>query len=200
MGKLQTSFYRRDDVLQISRDLIGAILHTKTDDGHHTSGMIVETEAYRGYQDQANHAKNGNVTNRNRIMFEAGGVAYVYLCYGIHHLFNIVTNTSGIPDAVLIRAVKPLTGIDLMMQRRNVNRFIPKLTNGPGKLSQSLGIDRSLYGHSLQGSSVWIDERRTSLTDSDIASSKRIGIDYAGEDAQLPWRFTLTKEKKWVSK
>jgi len=200
MEKLSKNFYQRDDVLQISRDLIGTTLVTQTADGDLTSGLIVETEAYRGFDDEANHAKNGNVTDRNKIMFETGGVAYVYLCYGIHHLFNIVTNTSGIPDAVLVRAVKPVFGLDIMMKRRNINQHKPQLTNGPGKLSQALGIDRSLYGHSLQGPEVWIKPRQKPISDDHITASKRIGIDYAGEDARLPWRFTLNSECKWVSK
>lgn len=200
MNKLSDAFYQRDDVLQISRDLIGNTLVTQTADGIRTSGLIVETEAYRGFDDEANHAKNGNVTNRNKIMFENGGVAYVYLCYGIHHLFNIVTNRSGIPDAVLVRAVKPVLGLDIMMERRKFKQVKPQLTNGPGKLSQALGIDRSLYGHSLQGPEVWIEPRQKPITDKQIMASKRIGIDYAGEDAHLPWRFTLRSEHKWVSK
>jgi DNA-3-methyladenine glycosylase len=138
------------------------------------------------------------MTERNKVMFEAGGIAYVYLCYGIHHLFNVVTNKKNKADAVLIRALQPLDG-QAMMQGRMKVESIKKITSGPGKLTKALGIDRKQNGVSLKDDEIWIEEGKTLVTSKNILASPRIGIDYAGEDALLPWRFTL-KGSEWVSK
>src|SRR5688572_30262214 len=115
MQKLQQSFYLRNDVVKIARELLGKVLVTNWDN-EYTSGRIVETEAYAGEVDRASHASKGR-TARTSVIFEEGGIAYVYLCYGIHEMFNIVTNKAGVPHAILIRAVEPIDGIDIMLQR-----------------------------------------------------------------------------------
>jgi DNA-3-methyladenine glycosylase len=193
-NKLDLSFYRRQDVEQIANDLLGKVLVTNFD-GVKTSGRIVETEAY-SYIERGCHAFKGK-TNRNAVMFASGGVAYVYLCYGIHHLFNIVTNEEAKADAVLIRALEPLEGIEQMIQRVN-SKSDKRLTSGPGKLTKALAIDRTVNGIDLTGSQVWVERNDFEVKRGGITKSKRIGIDYAGRDALLPWRFTL-KGNSWVS-
>lgn len=192
--KLPQSFYQRSNVVQVAKDLIGKRLITNVNDML-TSGIIVETEAY-SYKERGCHAYKGP-TERNKVMFEKGGISYVYLCYGMHHLFNVVTNQSGKADAVLIRALEPVLGIDLMMERMKVNS-IKRITSGPGKLTKALGITKSWNGVDLLGDQVWIEEGEK-LSSSKIKADARIGIDYAGEDALLPWRFSI-KDNKWVSK
>ncbi len=195
---LPHSFYRRDDVVKISRELLGKVLCTEIGGNVLTAGIITETEAYRGRDDKACHA-HGKRTKRTEVMYHSGGKAYVYLCYGIHHLFNIVTNAEGIADAVLIRAIQPLEGLDLMLDRRGKEKITPKLTAGPGRMSQSLGITTDYYGLDLAAkSTIWIEDRGNEIRQKDIKSSPRIGVDYAGEDAKRPWRFFL-KDSKWVS-
>jgi DNA-3-methyladenine glycosylase len=185
---LPQSFYTRDNVVQIAQDLLGKVIVT-TIDGAYTSGIITETEAYSGRNDKACHAHQGRVTKRTQIMYATGGCAYVYLCYGIHHLFNIVTNEEGFADAILIRAIQPLDGVKHMKQRRNKDKVDAKFAGGPGTLSQALGITKELYGASLleQSDSIWIENHGISVQE--IKASPRIGIDYAEEDALLPWRF-----------
>ena len=196
-GKLDPSFYRRDDVVQISRDLVGKILCTKIEDEPLTSGIIVETEAYCGRNDKACHANNGLRTKRTEVMYQPGGLAYVYLCYGIHHLFNVVTNVKNTADAILVRAVEPVEGIKTMAKRRGANKVTPSLTNGPGKLTQALGIHTSMSGTDLTDNNIWIEE---GLEDrGEIIASPRIGVDYAGSHAKRPWRFHI-KNNKWVSR
>jgi DNA-3-methyladenine glycosylase len=195
--KLKSEFYLGKNVVKIARDLLGKGLFTNTN-GSITGGMIVETEAY-SWKERGCHAYGARKTQRNAIMFEQGGHAYVYLCYGMHHLFNVVTNTAGTADAVLIRAVEPLIGIEEMKLRRGstVNHF--HLTSGPGKLSKALGIDRRLNGKYLLDDEVWIEDLGKKITAKNIEATPRIGIDYAGDDALLPWRFTI-KNNPWVSK
>jgi DNA-3-methyladenine glycosylase len=194
--KISASWYQHGDVVKIAKELLGKVLCTNIDD-RTVKGRIVETEAYSGNNDKACHANNQKMTNRNKVMFDSGGVAYVYLCYGIHHLFNIVTNENGKADAVLIRAVEPLEGIEIMLMRRKMNKIEKRLTAGPGVLSQAFGIDKAAYGASLVGDKVWIEEADP-IPDSEIMSSARIGVAYAGEDAEKPWRFYI-KENNWVS-
>jgi DNA-3-methyladenine glycosylase len=158
----------------------------------------VETEAYSGNSDKACHANDQKMTKRNRVMFESGGLAYVYLCYGIHHLFNVVTNIKGNADAVLVRAVEPVEGIETMMKRRHMDKVERRLTAGPGVLSSALGIDMNLYGSSLQSNEIWIEEGKN-VGECMIQTTTRIGVEYAEEDALKPWRFYV-KENKWVSK
>ena len=192
--KLPQSFYQRSNVVQVAKDLIGKILVTSVNEML-TSGIIVETEAY-SYKERGCHAYKGQ-TERNKVMFEKGGISYVYLCYGMHHLFNVVTNQTGKADAVLIRALEPLRGMDAMMERMKVNS-IKRITSGPGKLTKALGITKRWNGVDLMGDQVWIEEGEK-VTSSTIKADARIGIDYAGEDALLPWRFSI-KDNKWVSK
>jgi DNA-3-methyladenine glycosylase len=196
--KLPKSFYLREDVLQISRELLGKFLVSKID-GKLTCGIITETEAYAGHVDRASHAYRGRRTQRTEVMYSKGGTAYVYLCYGIHHLFNVVTNARDIPHAVLIRAMEPVDGIDVMMARRNKIKFDYSLTTGPGAVSQALAIHVLDTGLSLTGSKVWIEDRGVQIPSSDIVSTRRVGVDYAMEDALLLYRF-LIKSSPWVSK
>jgi DNA-3-methyladenine glycosylase len=195
--KLEASFYRRADVVKIARELIGKQLLTSVE-GVITGGVIVETEAY-SWKERGCHAYGGKITERNKIMFLSGGHTYVYLCYGMHNLFNVVTNREGIADAVLIRAIEPLVGIEEMESRRGQLKNPFHLTSGPGKLTKALGIDRTFNGKFLLNNEVWIEDIGEKVSARHIISSERIGIDYAGSDAKLPWRFTL-KESKWVSK
>ena len=190
---LSSSFYTRTDVVQIARELLGKVLVT-TFDGRRTAGMITETEAYRAPDDRACHAYNDRRTARTEVMFAEGGHAYVYLCYGIHHLFNVVTATRDTAHAVLIRAVEPLEGIEWMLERRNMKiPNHPGLTTGPGALAQALGITTQWTGQNmlLPDSPVWIEDRGIQVAESAIAAGKRIGVDYAGECAEWPWRFWL---------
>ncbi len=192
---LPESFYQRDNVVTIARELLGKTLYARAR-RKVTGGMIVETEAY-SQKERGCHAFKGK-TDRNKIMFNNGGFAYVYLCYGIHNLFNVVTNTEGVADAVLIRALQPLEGEELMMKRMKATS-IERITSGPGKLTKALGIDRNFNGKYLLSNDVWLEDNGKIISGKDIAASKRIGIDYAGKDAHLPWRFTI-KGNLWVSK
>lgn len=187
---LPLDFYLRTDVIQIARDLLGMVLVTEID-GKRTAGKITETEAYQAPEDRASHAFGNKKTQRTRVMFEPGGRAYVYLCYGIHHLFNVVTGPEGAAHAVLIRAMEPLEGLDTIMLRRSATKIKPSLTTGPGSLSQALGITTNFTNHSLvgTGSSIWIEDRGFQLGGSHIACGPRIGVDYAKEWAAMPWRF-----------
>ncbi|MBL7779797.1 MAG: DNA-3-methyladenine glycosylase [Saprospiraceae bacterium] len=191
------SFYTRTDVVQIARELLGKVLVTAFD-GRRTAGMITETEAYRAPDDRASHAYNNRRTARTEVMFAEGGHAYVYLCYGIHHLFNVVTGPRDTAHAVLIRAVEPLEGIEWMLERRRMkNPNHPGLTTGPGALAQALGITTQWTGQNmlLPDSPVWIEDRGISIAESAIVAGKRIGVDYAGECAEWPWRFWLQDSK-----
>jgi len=194
--KLPTGFYTREDVVEVATDLVGKILVTRIDNVP-CRAVIVETEAYNGRTDRACHAYGGRFTPRTEVMYRDGGIAYVYLCYGIHNLFNIVTNAEGTADAVLIRAVQPLEGTETMLLRRNLREIKPKLTAGPGSLTKAMGIDRTHNGISLTGDLIWLEEG-DSIPAEEIAAGPRIGVDYAGSDALLPWRFTL-KNNIWIS-
>ena len=191
MKKLPVSFYQRSNVLQIAKELLGKILLTKWN-GIETSGRIVEVEAYNGIVDKASHASGGRRTNRNEIMYGDGGFAYVYLCYGIHHLFNVVTNKKEIPHAILIRALDPMKGIDVMLERTGKEKLDNTLTKGPGNVSKALGISFKQHsGHSLLSKDLFIAEDDYVLNKKDVGASPRIGVDYAGEDARLPYRFYI---------
>ena len=191
--RLDESFYLREDVVKIAKELLGKILFTNIR-GKVTSGIIVETEAY-SQKERGSHAFKGK-TERNKVMFDAGGSAYVYLCYGIHHLFNIVTNVNGVADAVLIRALEPVTGEEHML-RRMKTKSPRRISSGPGKLAKAMGIDRSFNGKYLGSDDVWVED--AGIVVNKIKASKRIGVDYAGRDALLPWRFTI-QGNAWVSK
>ncbi len=191
--KLDRSFYTRDSVTQIARELLGKYIYTKFD-GEITGGMITETEAYEGITDKASHAYNNCKTKRTEIMFAEGGVAYVYLCYGIHHLFNIVTNTENIPHAILIRGIYPTEGIKMMEKRKGKTFSIKGFSDGPGKISKVLGIQVQNTGENLIGKKIWLEDRGFKIEKNKIITGSRIGVDYAGEDAKLPYRF-LVKSK-----
>lgn len=196
---LNKDFYRRDNVLLIAQELLGKVLVTNID-GLVTSGVIVETEAYVGVNDRASHAYGGRRTNRTEVMYHDGGVAYVYLCYGIHHLFNVVTNIDGVPHAVLIRAVEPLEGIEIMLERRGKEVLTPSLTAGPGSLSQSLGIKTAHSDVSLlDNTGIYIEDRNVNIKKEQIVANTRVGVAYAQDDAYLPYRFFI-KGNKYVSK
>lgn len=187
---LPNDFYLNGDVAQVAKLLLGKLLVT-TFDNKKTSGIVVETEAYAGITDKASHAYGNRRTARTVIMYARGGVAYVYLCYGIHHLFNVVTNEHEVPHAVLIRAIEPIDGIDIMMKRRKKSKFDYKLTAGPGSLSESLGINTLHSGMSLEQAPIFIEDNGYDVEHGDIMSTTRVGVNYAGEDAFLPYRFML---------
>ncbi|MBA3648594.1 MAG: DNA-3-methyladenine glycosylase [Chitinophagales bacterium] len=198
MPRLQQSFYTRPDVLQISRELPGKFLVTNMD-GIKTSGMITEVEAYAGIIDKASHAYNGRRTKRTEVMFGAGGTAYVYLCYGIHQLFNIVTNESDTPHAILIRSIEPAEGVDEMLLRRNKLKIDYTLTKGPGSVSKALGIKTQHSGISLSGNTIWLEDRKVKFSSREIIATTRVGVDYAGDAAHWLYRF-FVKGNPWVSR
>ena len=196
--KLEKDFYLREDVFEISRELLGKYLFTQVGDDEITGGMIVETEAYAGIIDKASHAFGERRTDRTKIMYHAGGVAYVYLCYGIHSMFNVITNQADIPHAILVRAVQPTHGIDTILKRRNMNKLQRNTAGGPGMLTRALGITLNHDGLSLAGNTVWIEDLEKKINKRQIIESPRVGVDYAEEFASKPWRFRV-KECIWTS-
>lgn len=198
MPKLPFSFYQNDDVNDLAVQLLGKRLFTRID-GRLTAGIIVETEAYKGVEDKASHAYGGRYTDRTKVMYENGGLSYVYLCYGIHHLFNVVTAPKETPHAVLIRGLEPLAGVDLMMERRGMSVLKPNITAGPGALAKAMGIDRLLNAKDLTGEEIWIEGAASGWQSAEIVAGPRIGVDYAADHALLPWRYYL-KGNKYVSK
>jgi DNA-3-methyladenine glycosylase len=195
--KLPRSFYTRSDTLAVARDLLGTVLVVPSAGGERVSAMIVETEAYLGAEDKAAHSYNNRRTKRTETMFAPGGTVYVFFIYGMYFQFNIVTGRIDTPHAVLVRAVEPLDGIDLMRARRGA---MPdkNLTSGPGKLCIALGIDRRYNGADLTGNEIWLEKGKRFSTEN-IACGKRIGIDYAEEYAEKPWRFWV-KDNPFVSR
>ena len=189
MAKLPESFYTGKNVVAISKELLGKVLCSRVD-GLLTEAVIVETEAYAGVVDKASHAYGGRRTKRTEVMFGQGGHAYIYLCYGMYSLFNVVTHTEGTPHAVLIRGALPLSGIDIMLQRTGKRKVDKNFLIGPGKLSKALGLHFSLTGTPLSGNLIWIEDRGIKIPAKTINATPRIGVDYAGEDALLPYRFT----------
>ncbi|MDR3694994.1 DNA-3-methyladenine glycosylase [Mucilaginibacter sp.] len=196
--KLPEAYYHTDDVVGLSKDLLGKYIYTCID-GLKTGGYIVETEAYKGITDKASHAYGNRKTPRTQTMFMPGGIAYVYLCYGIHEMFNIVTSAEGQPHAILIRAINPTEGIDIMLQRRNMLAVKPNITSGPGSVARALGISRKINASSLQGNDIWLEDNGLIFPDEKIASVPRVGVSYAAEDALLPYRFYV-KGNPYVSK
>lgn len=197
MNKLPRSFYTRQNVIAVARDLLGKLLVVPAKNGERVSGMIVETEAYRGPLDRAAHSYGGRRTKRTEPMYAIGGTAYVFFVYGMYYQFNVVTNAAETPHAVLIRAVEPVAGIELMRKRRH-GQPDRNLTKGPGKLCIAMGIDRGLDGADLLGDRVWLEAGQL-VRRSQIASGPRIGIDYAGEWIDKPWRFWI-KDNPYVSR
>ncbi len=197
--KLNREFYSRQDVVKVAKDLLGKKLCSAVD-GKLTSGLITEVEAYSGRNDKACHANNGKRTNRTEVMYNQGGTAYVYLIYGIYHLFNVVTNRSDLADAVLIRAIEPINGVPVMVARRKMKEVDKRLTSGPGVLGQALGFDARVHsGIDLLGDLIWLEDIGSRIGESQIVETTRIGVEYAEEDALKPWRFYL-KDSNWVSK
>lgn len=194
--KLPRSFYTRPDTIQIAKDLLGKTLVVPFD-GRRVSGIIVETEAYCGIVDKAAHSYDGRRTARNEITYAVGGHAYVFFVYGMYYQLNVVTNTVDEPHVVLIRGIEPLEGIEIMRDRRGEMKHT-NLTSGPGKLCIAFGIDRSLNGEDLLGEKIWLEKGRE-FSESEIATGKRIGIDYAAEDADQPWRFWV-RDNLFVSR
>jgi DNA-3-methyladenine glycosylase len=195
---LPESFYTRTDVVKIARQLLGKLLVTNFG-GQRTSGIIVETEAYAGTTDRASHAFGGRRTARTEVMYSHGGVAYMYLCYGIHHLFNVVTHSRDTPHAILIRAIEPREGIDIMLHRRHMERLRPALTAGPGAMSMALGIHTRHTGMGLQGPEITIEDTGIKVPAKNIIAATRVGVAYARSDALRPYRFYI-KDNPYVSK
>jgi DNA-3-methyladenine glycosylase len=186
--KLPESFYRDKDVVKLAKQLLGKVLCTFIDK-QYTSGIITETEAYEGIIDKASHAYNNRRTARTEVMFGKGGNSYVYLCYGIHHLFNVVTNEEDHPHAVLVRAIEPLEGLDIILKRRKKPKLTKDLTVGPGKVSEALGIHTKHTGLPLTGDAIWIEDHGIVVKENEIIAGPRVGVDYAGDHALWPYRF-----------
>ena len=190
--KLKKAYFLQSDVVKLASDLIGKVLVTKSGNTL-TSGIITETEAYNGIVDKASHAYGGRRTQRTEVMFAEGGISYVYLCYGIHNLFNIVTNAKDVPHAVLIRAIQPFEGKQHILKRRNAKTLTKNLV-GPGKVSSALGITLKHNALDLGGNKLWLED--DNIKPKNILCGQRIGVDYAGEDAKLPYRFWIEGEIK----
>jgi DNA-3-methyladenine glycosylase len=191
MKKLSPEYYLNPDVVFLARDLLGKALMTNIDGQGITGGFIVETEAYAGVIDRASHAFGGRRTRRTETMYLQGGVAYVYLCYGMHHLFNVVTNIEGIPHAILIRGIKPIIGQEIMALRTGKQPENLQILNGPGKLTKALGITTRHDKTLLADNTIWIEEYSGHYNENQVITGPRIGVDYAGEDALWPYRFRL---------
>jgi DNA-3-methyladenine glycosylase len=197
-AKLKRDFYTRTDTLRVARELLGKRLVVPAETGERVAGRIVEVEAYLGAEDRAAHSFGNRRTRRTETMYAVGGTAYVFFVYGMHHQFNVVTGSEGLPHAVLVRAVEPEEGTELMRRRRPA-RADRELSSGPGKLCKALGIDLGYDGEDLLGTHVWIEDAGTTVAPEQIASGARIGVAYAGEDALNPWRFWL-KGNAYVSR
>ena len=197
LKKLDHSFYDRKNVVQIARELLGKILVTQFD-GIRTSGRIVETEAYNGVVDRASHAFGGRRTTRSEHIYGSPGTVYIYIIYGIHHLFNVVTNKKDTPHAILIRALEPMEGVDYMLKRVGKPLADYTLTKGPGNLARALGMSKMHTGGSLFSEEIFIEDDGLRYKKDQIVITHRIGVDYAGTDAQLPYRF-IVKGNPYVS-
>ncbi|OJJ19127.1 3-methyladenine DNA glycosylase [marine bacterium AO1-C] len=198
MPKISREFYLNTDVVQVAQDLLGKVLFTHFND-ELTAGIIVETEAYCGATDKACHAYPNKRTKRTETMFQIGGTAYVYFIYGMHAMFNVVTNQVDVADAVLIRAVEPVKGLEIMKARRNLKNPGTNLTAGPAMLAKALGITTAYDKTDLLGDKIWLEDGEKTYASDEIIASTRVGIEYAEEDALLPWRFRV-KGNKWCSK
>lgn len=200
MMLLDRSYYLQENVVRIARDLLGKVIVTGKG-RERTSGIISETEAYAGQGDRASHAFGGRRTPRNEVMYKKGGVAYVYRCYGIHNLFNVVTNAEGVPHAILIRAVEPLEGGMIMRLRRGPSGKQFKsgtLSGGPGTLTTALAIDLAHNGADLISGTIRIEDAGLSVPDRSILVGPRVGVEYAKEDALLPYRFRVGKDHSFA--
>ncbi|MBK8712570.1 MAG: DNA-3-methyladenine glycosylase [Niastella sp.] len=198
MKKLALSFYTKKDVVQIAKELIGMLVVTRIDDAL-TIARIVETEAYKGITDRASHSYNGKRTARNEHMYMCAGTVYIYICYGMHQMLNVVTNEKEIPDAILIRAVEPVAGIETMLERTGKEMGDVTLTRGPGNLAKAMGIQKKYSGIHFTGNEIMLyQDEESKIPIQKIGISKRIGVASAGADALLPYRFYL-KGNKYVS-
>ena len=195
--KLDHSFYDRKNVVLIAKELLGKILVTQFD-GVRTSGRIVETEAYNGVVDRASHAFGGRRTNRSEHIYGSPGTVYVYIIYGMHHLFNVVTNKKDTPHAILVRALEPMEGINYMLKRVGKPLADYTLTKGPGNLARALGISKIQTGSNLFSEEIFIADDGLRYKKDQIIITRRIGVDYAGTDAELPYRF-IVKGSPYVS-
>ncbi len=198
LKKLSKAFFQGDDVVRITKQLLGKIITTNFE-GELTSGKIVEAEAYRHVADEASHARRGKRTNRNEHMYASGGVMYVYICYGLHHMVNVVTNLDGIPDAILIRAIEPVSGLEIMAHRTGKKTTDKTITKGPGNVAKALGVYKKHSGRSFTGNEkIFITDPGIIIEENEVVMSPRIGVDGAGADALLPYRFFI-KGNKYVS-
>jgi len=195
---LPAAFYQRADVLTVARELLGKHVFTRLD-GELTGGRIVETEAYRHEGDPSITLHLQRKKQQAEALYQPGGHAYLYTVYRVHTLFNITVNDAAHPDAVLIRAIEPLAGIDVMQRRRGLAKVARNLTAGPGVLSQALGLTPALNGELVTGPLIWFEDTGEVITDENVLASSRVGLEYAGEEAvALPWRFRV-KDSKWTS-
>ena len=196
--KLNSDYYLNEDVISLAKDLLGKVLYTKIE-GEITAGVITETEAYFGIKDKASHAFGSRRTARTETMFAQGGIAYVYLCYGIHNLFNVVTSAKDNPNAVLVRSIEPLIGVEIIEERRSMPRTKAAISAGPGSAAKALRIDRTFNAKDLSGDEIWIEDHQIYFNPDQISISPRVGVAYAQEHALLPLRF-FVKGNKYVSK
>ena len=195
--KLDKNFFLTQDVLKIAKNLLGKYLFVKMD-GVVCGGIITETEAYLGAIDKASHAYQNKRTTRTEVMFLEGGRTYVYLCYGIHSMLNFVCSEANHPNAILIRGFWPTHGLDEIRKRVGNKKFNVKNFNGPGKLTRALGIGKQHNNLLIEGDEIWLEDRDLNFSDKDIIIGSRVGIDYAEEDALLPYRFLLKQKKDLV--
>jgi DNA-3-methyladenine glycosylase len=196
--KLNQTYYLNQDVVFLAKDLLGKVLFTRVG-GAVTAGIIVETEAYFGVEDKASHAYGERRTNRTAPLYHEGGISYVYLCYGVHHLFNIVTSIADEPHAILVRAVEPLIGKDIMELRRNMPAARASISSGPGSATKALGINATFNRKDLTGDEIWIEDHMIRYKEEEIAVKPRVGVAYAQEHALLPLRFFVIGNR-YVSK
>ncbi len=195
--KLDNAFYLRNNVQLIAKELLGKLLVTNFQ-SQLTIARITEVEAYNGIVDKASHAYGNRRTKRTEVMYQQGGISYVYLCYGIHCLFNVVTNLPNIPHAILIRSAIPVIGTAIMMGRTGKSASENKLTCGPGNLSKAMGIQLQHNGVWLNSNELFIADDGMVIEQHQIISTPRIGVDYAQEDALLHYRY-IVKDSEWIS-
>lgn len=196
--RLPLTFYQQEDVVSVASQLLGKYVYSQID-GKITGGIIVETEAYRGPDDRGSHAYDDKKTARNQMMYQAGGLAYMYICYGIHDMLNIVTGAEGMSHAVLIRALQPQTGLGEMRIRRNIFDEDKRLCQGPGALTKALGLIKLHNGYDLQGDVIWLEDKGLTYNENDIIASPRVGMNFDGPYKTIPWRFYV-KGNQFVSR
>jgi DNA-3-methyladenine glycosylase len=196
--RLPLTFYQQEDVVSVASQLLGKYVYSQID-GKITGGIIVETEAYRGPDDRGSHAYDDKKTARNQMMYQAGGLAYMYICYGIHDMLNIVTGAEGMSHALLIRALIPQTGLGEMRIRRNIFDEDKRLCQGPGALTKALGLIKLHNGYDLQGDVIWLKDRGLTYNENDIIASPRVGMNFDGPYKTIPWRFYV-KGNQFVSR